>query len=212
MPTFREKGIQAWGKIRRFLYVSFARGEVRRKLDLRRGACTRCGACCKLLFRCPAYDETGGQPKCLIYNDRPGVCGLFPLDEADLRDRNIVMPEVSCGFYFAEAAAPSRNGRRQVSMPARWKASSDDAANAVSPKPRFLRSALAMLRFQWNRKRRGVPVPIATDGTQQPAAVPARVRFQPEHRNSHSNGSGASKSLLSPESFSSSEEIGPSVD
>lgn len=93
---------QGWGKIRRFYLVAFRKKRVLDKLERRQGACNRCGACCKILFRCPAYDDSNGEPKCLVYNDRPGVCGLFPLDEKDLADRDIVMPEKPCGFSFVD--------------------------------------------------------------------------------------------------------------
>ena len=107
-----------WGKIRRTFLVNFRKDRVVEKLDRRRGACTRCGACCKIMFQCPAYDDPDGDPKCLIYNDRPGVCSLFPLDEKDLRERNLVMPGTKCGFYFEDGPKPE--GERRESMPLRW--------------------------------------------------------------------------------------------
>lgn len=118
-----------WGKLRRAFLVKFRKGRVEEKLQRRKGACTRCGACCKILFNCPAYDDSDGSPKCLIYNDRPGVCGLFPLDEKDLRDRDIGSPDRKCGFYFEDPAVPGNgsgngNGKekahRPESMPLRW--------------------------------------------------------------------------------------------
>lgn len=108
-----------WGKIRRAFLVAFRKGAVEEGLRRRRGACTRCGACCKILFDCPAYDDSDGSPKCLIYNDRPGVCGLFPLDARDLRDRDLVMPGRKCGFWFDGDAAPPP-GPRPEAMPLRW--------------------------------------------------------------------------------------------
>ncbi|HXX93297.1 MAG TPA: hypothetical protein VEN81_06660 [Planctomycetota bacterium] len=99
-----------WGKARRAFLISFRKGRVLEKLDRRRGGCHRCGACCKLVFRCPAYDDSGGDPRCLIYNDRPGVCGLFPLDEKDLAERDVVMPDKKCGFFFEDAPATSAEG------------------------------------------------------------------------------------------------------
>lgn len=97
-----------WGKIRRAWLIAFRKGIVEDKLARRRGACSRCGACCKILFKCPAYDESGGEPRCLIYNDRPGVCGLFPLDPKDLRDRDIAMPGTKCGYWFTDDPAKQR--------------------------------------------------------------------------------------------------------
>lgn len=118
-----------WGKIRRAFLIGFRKGRVAEKLDRRRGACSRCGACCKIVFRCPAYDDSNGEPRCLIYNDRPGVCGLFPLDEKDLRDRDVVMPAKKCGFYFVDDPAAGGNGngnghpaapREAMPQPIRW--------------------------------------------------------------------------------------------
>jgi hypothetical protein len=107
-----------WGKIRRAFLIAFRKRRVEEKLDRRRGACSRCGACCKIMFRCPAYDDADGNPKCLIYNDRPGVCSLFPLDEKDLKERDVVMPGTKCGFYFEDGPRP--DGERRESMPLRW--------------------------------------------------------------------------------------------
>src|SRR3954468_8424941 len=120
MYSLRALALMGWGKLRRTFLVTFRKGRVVEKLDRRRGACSRCGACCKIMFKCPAYDDSDGNPKCLIYNDRPGVCSLFPLDEKDLRDRDIVMSGKKCGFYFDDAPANGDAGERPVSMPLRW--------------------------------------------------------------------------------------------
>jgi hypothetical protein len=119
MYTLGQKLVMGWGKLRRALYVQFRREKVLGMLSKRQGACSRCGACCKLLFQCPAYEDGDGNPKCLIYNERPGVCGLFPLDARDLRERDIVMPGTKCGFWFAETTeAPAKPFKE--SMPVRW--------------------------------------------------------------------------------------------
>jgi hypothetical protein len=115
MYPMRQMFAMGWGKIRRSFLTAFRDKRVQEKLDRRRGACSRCGACCKLLFNCPAYDDSDGSPKCLIYNDRPGVCSLFPLDEKDLRERDFVMPDKKCGFYFEDT--PKAEGERRESMP-----------------------------------------------------------------------------------------------
>lgn len=115
------------GKVRRAWLIAFRKKKVEEKLSLRRGACTRCGACCKILFNCPAYDDSDGNPKCLIYNDRPGVCGLFPLDPADLRERNIVMPERKCGYWFTDTPG------KPVETPIRWGPSREAGATAKIP-------------------------------------------------------------------------------
>jgi len=117
-----------WGKLRRAWLIAFRKKKVEEKLALRRGACSRCGACCKILFRCPAYDDSNGEPKCLIYNDRPGVCGLFPLDPADLRERDIVMPGTKCGYYFAD-----KPDERVRPAPVRWGPTREGGAKAKVP-------------------------------------------------------------------------------
>jgi hypothetical protein len=139
MTTLGEVARMGWGKLRRAFLVSFRRGRVIEKLDRRRGACTRCGACCKILFQCPAYDDADGNPKCLIYNDRPGVCSLFPLDEKDLRDRDIVMSGRRCGFYFEDGPRP--DGERRESMPLRWGPVREDGEVRVGA------SLVAMVKF-----------------------------------------------------------------
>ncbi len=130
MYTLRQCAVMTWGKVRRAFLIAVRKKRVVEKLGRRRGACTRCGACCKILFKCPAYDDSDGTPKCLIYNDRPGVCGLFPLDEKDLRDRDIVMPGTNCGFFFADGDGKDGNGsgngsrqgplREAMPAPIRW--------------------------------------------------------------------------------------------
>lgn len=90
----------AWGKVRRFFLIHVFKERADEDLRRRRGACTQCGACCRLLFKCPGFKETETGGWCTVYNDRPGNCALFPINEKDLRDRNIVMPERACGFTF----------------------------------------------------------------------------------------------------------------
>lgn len=158
--TAKERLTLGLGKLRRLWLVAFSRKTVEAKLERRRGACSRCGACCKLLFQCPAYDESDGQPKCLIYNDRPGVCGLFPLDEQDLRDRDIVMPDKKCGFFFSDTPLPPRNGPRPESMPVklRMRAGDDDPPNGHAGRPGFFRAPLAILGAMFVRPGSGSTV------------------------------------------------------
>jgi hypothetical protein len=118
MQSLPDLATMGWGKVRRAFLIAFRKKRVVEKLDRRRGACSRCGACCKIMFKCPAYDDADGNPKCLIYNDRPGVCSLFPLDEKDLRERDLVMPDTKCGFYFEDGPKPP--GEPRESMPLRW--------------------------------------------------------------------------------------------
>ncbi len=108
MYTLRQKAALCWGKLRRSLLVALRKNTVVHSLERRRGECLRCGSCCKILFRCPYYDDSNGRPLCTIYDDRPGVCGLFPIDERDVQDRDIVNPFVRCGYRFE--AGGNKNG------------------------------------------------------------------------------------------------------
>ncbi len=151
MYTFRQAAAMCWGKLRRAFLIAFRKGRVEEKLRRRRGACHRCGACCKILFDCPAYDDSDGNPKCLIYNDRPGVCGLFPLDEKDLIERDIMMPEKPCGFTFEDA--PNGNGRLQTgrlpeAMPIRW----GPSPQKDNGKPKVIKGTLAIVWTYFSRR------------------------------------------------------------
>ena len=145
--TLKDRLTLGIGKLRRLWMVAFSKRTVEAKLARRRGACSRCGACCKLLFQCPAYDESDGNPKCLIYNDRPGVCGLFPLDEQDLAERDIIMPDKKCGFFFSDDPKTAKKGPPKESMPAklRMKAGDDEPKNGHAGRPGILRAPFAVL-------------------------------------------------------------------
>ena len=127
-----EIALMVWGKIRRAWLIAFRKRRVEEKLSYRRGDCTRCGACCKILFKCPAYDDSDGNPKCLIYNDRPGVCSLFPMDPADLKERNIVMPERKCGYWFADTPV------KTTTSAIRWGPTKEGGAKAKIPNGTFM--------------------------------------------------------------------------
>ena len=92
----------AWGKIRRLFLSNLFHRRAAVDMARRRGHCNNCGACCQILFKCPAFKKTDSGGWCTIYDDRPGVCALFPINEKDLRERDIVMPDRSCGFYFVK--------------------------------------------------------------------------------------------------------------
>ena len=102
--TIREKTTLGWGKIRRFYLVHFRPGYVQKSIGRRQGDCQRTGACCNLLFSCPAY-EAKPLPACRINRHKPKVCRMFPIDERDLRDRDLLAPETPCGFSFSPPAA-----------------------------------------------------------------------------------------------------------
>jgi hypothetical protein len=96
----REGRLLIRGKFRRLLICSIpplAR-HLRAYYGLQ-GGCTSCGASCNLLFRCPHWDRDSRL--CTIYESRPGVCRMFPITPADLRDRDLVQRQTACGFHFA---------------------------------------------------------------------------------------------------------------
>jgi len=80
-------GLQARGKVRRFLQANVLREDTQPLLARRKGECNRCGACCKILFRCPFLGtDAEGQYTCRIYDKRFAQCRLFPLHAEDLRE------------------------------------------------------------------------------------------------------------------------------
>ncbi len=80
-------GLQARGKVRRFLQAKVLREDTQPLLARRKGECNRCGACCKILFRCPFLGTDAlGQYTCRIYDKRFAQCRLFPLHAEDLRE------------------------------------------------------------------------------------------------------------------------------
>jgi Putative zinc- or iron-chelating domain len=97
---FQDRLTLGWGKMRRFYLAHFRPGYVRRSLARRVGHCNRTGACCHLMFTCPLLDRRTEPVRCSIHEIKPKVCHLFPIDERDLRDRDLVSPDVPCGFSF----------------------------------------------------------------------------------------------------------------
>jgi len=89
-----------WGKIRRFYLVHFRPRYVQASLERRQGDCHRTGACCNLMFSCPLLKNSISSPVCSIYERRPLTCNTFPIDERDLADRDLLMPDHPCGFSF----------------------------------------------------------------------------------------------------------------
>lgn len=92
---------QAQGKLRRFVNIRFRKDEVTASLAHRDGECTRCGACCEILFKCPFLKKhPDGMTSCGIYEDRPNQCRLFPIDNRDIEE--LGERRKDCGFYFIE--------------------------------------------------------------------------------------------------------------
>ena len=102
--------LAAW-RLRR---LTLSPAYIRRSLGRREGECRRCGACCHLRslwpmsmvkpLRCPALGWTDeGLSGCVLHDHRPGLCRVFPIDEADLAARNIIRPDLPCGYRFRPA-------------------------------------------------------------------------------------------------------------
>lgn len=97
----------SWGKIRRFYLGQFRPGYVKSKLIMRRGECLRCGTCCKLLYLCPELEELpDGTTLCSMHENRPINCRIFPIDQRDLNDRDLISKngdKQPCGFDFTKS-------------------------------------------------------------------------------------------------------------
>ena len=104
--------LQAKGKTRRFVQSSLLRRDAAPLLAKRQGDCNRCGACCKILFRCPFLGvDADGQHTCRIYDMRFAQCRLYPLHARDLLEL-----EGECSYRFE--GEPSRPGPVVLSEPA----------------------------------------------------------------------------------------------
>ena len=102
------------GVMRRLLLLHFRPGYVRRSLARRTGSCSRCGVCCHLVAnQCRALRlDAAGHTLCTLYAFyRPPNCRTFPIDPRDLADRDLVAPDLPCGYAWpqeekAATAAP----------------------------------------------------------------------------------------------------------
>jgi len=93
-----------WGTPRRLFWSVCRPGYVRASLARRSGECQRCGACCRLVWRCRYFSEKDGVPSCRLYTlYRPPNCRNFPIDHLDLADRDIISPHEPCGFSWVRA-------------------------------------------------------------------------------------------------------------
>jgi Fe-S-cluster containining protein len=98
MSDLALKTLQLRGKLRRFLQANLVQQDADALLSQRRGECNRCGACCKILFRCPFLGtDAQGQYTCRIYDYRFSQCRLFPLHARDLVEVK------ECSYTFAAA-------------------------------------------------------------------------------------------------------------
>jgi len=89
-----------WGKLRRAYIHAINRDYLRRNHARRRGECECCGACCKLMFRCPYLNEGDDGTSCVRHGTRWENCRAFPIDERDIADRDLVSPNGPCGYSF----------------------------------------------------------------------------------------------------------------
>lgn len=102
MADLALKAIQLKGKVRRFVQVNIVREDTAALLERRQGECNRCGACCKILFRCPFLaTDAEGQYTCRIYEQRFAQCRMFPLHAEDLREVE------QCSYTFDPQPAPA---------------------------------------------------------------------------------------------------------
>jgi hypothetical protein len=104
-----------WGKVRRLYLGVFRRGYVRRSVERRHGDCARCGACCALGYRCLSLCDGEAGAECRVHRLRPMNCRLFPIDERDLADRDLIQPDVPCGYHFDGRAADEPGHTRSPS-------------------------------------------------------------------------------------------------
>ena len=100
MPDIALMTLQARGKLRRFVQAKILKQDPAPLLAKRQGDCNRCGACCKILFKCPFLIEDTSQPgqvlySCSIYGKYPNQCQLYPLVPKDLEEI-----EEPCGYTF----------------------------------------------------------------------------------------------------------------
>ena len=110
--TATERMRLGWGRLRRMYLATFRPAYVRASIARRLGDCNRTGACCHLMFTCPILDVKSEPVRCRIQAHKPSVCKLFPIDERDLRDRDIISPDAPCGFSFLPPEeAPARPGK-----------------------------------------------------------------------------------------------------
>ena len=94
--------LQLRGKARRFAQATLARQDNDALLAQRRGECNRCGACCKILFKCPFLStDAEGQYTCRIYEKRFAQCRLYPLHAKDL-----VELQGECSYTFEAEPSP----------------------------------------------------------------------------------------------------------
>lgn len=100
--TFQVRPKLVLSSARRLFLNLFRPGYVRASLAQRIGECKRCGACCQLVCRCFFFRDGDRTPSCALYGRcRLPNCSNFPIDRHDLADRDLVSPDVACGYWWA---------------------------------------------------------------------------------------------------------------
>ena len=100
VSRIRFRARQAVGKVRRFFLANIYTRNNEALLARRQGECTRCGACCKILIRCPfLIEKPENQPgdiySCGIYGRHFNQCRIYPIVPKDLLE-----VEEPCGYTF----------------------------------------------------------------------------------------------------------------
>ncbi len=131
-PKLTSKQVRTlwWGKLRRYLQHTFWPGYIASSHARREGECLRCGACCRIGSQCPHFDtDDDDLGLCKRHEVRPRNCRIFPVDERDLADRDIVSPDTTCGFSFRSNghAAPAPESEATGDGP------SDESAEPKAP-------------------------------------------------------------------------------
>ena len=100
------KGRQAAGKARRYALTRFRKGYVADQLAQRVGECNQCGRCCEILFKCPFLAKVDDDTSyCTRYENRPGQCGAYPIDE-----RCLAEVDFECTYSFARLPQEETEG------------------------------------------------------------------------------------------------------
>ena len=98
MELLHFRARQFAGKIRRFFRANIYTDKNEVLLSRRRGECTRCGACCKILVRCPfLIEEEPGAYTCGIYGEHFSQCRIYPIVPQDLDEI-----DEPCGYTFVD--------------------------------------------------------------------------------------------------------------
>jgi uncharacterized protein len=92
----RFRARQAIGKVRRFWLANINPSNNEQLLARRKGECNRCGACCKILLKCPFLIEKSETDfQCAIYGQHFNQCRIYPIVPKDLEEI-----EGTCSYTF----------------------------------------------------------------------------------------------------------------